>query len=339
MHSLLDRRSALLLLGGGMTAACARQSPALDGALRRYGASAAAVALVKRGESPELLTAGEPGDSNVFEVASLSKPVFAYAVLAMAARKILDLDAPLSDLAPPPYIHRQQRTVDTFEDARVVDLTPRLILAHRSGLPNWSRQQPLAFDRAPGGAWGYSGEAYVLLQQVIERRLGLSLETLSRREVFTPLRMSSSSFNPAGHPRRATGHDHQGTAVPSSLSLPSAATSLLSTVDDMSRFAQRLLASVDDGRLLEPMFTRNVEVDSSRGLWWGAGMGLAKSGHFFHWGANPGFRALLVGSRPMGKAVVVLTASENGMGLAADVVRHQFGELPLLSFPLMYPPD
>ena len=50
------------------------------------------------------------------------------------------------------------------------EVTPRLVLSHQSGLPNWAgdardpeRTDPLEFKREPGTGYDYSGEAYELL--------------------------------------------------------------------------------------------------------------------------------------------------------------------------------
>jgi hypothetical protein len=40
-----------------------------------------------------------------------------------------------------------------------------------------------------------------------------------------------------------------------------------------------------------------------------------------------------------GEAIVVMSNSEGAMEIAADIVRSRFGDLPLLIFPMMYPPD
>src|SRR5215475_13377134 len=42
-----------------------------------------------------------------FEVASLSKPVFAYAVLKLAEKGILDLDTAIADYLPTPYLSNE----------------------------------------------------------------------------------------------------------------------------------------------------------------------------------------------------------------------------------------
>jgi CubicO group peptidase (beta-lactamase class C family) len=48
---------------------------------------------------------GEPlNKESIFEAASLSKPVFAYAVLRLVDRGELDLDKPLIDYAPESYV-------------------------------------------------------------------------------------------------------------------------------------------------------------------------------------------------------------------------------------------
>ena len=85
----------------------------------------------KRAERPDPITA-----DTVFEAASLSKPLFAAGVLALVERGVLDLDAPLADYLPEPYL---------TAEPRLPLITARRALCHTSGLPNWRASgKPLA---------------------------------------------------------------------------------------------------------------------------------------------------------------------------------------------------
>ena len=91
----------------------------------------------------------------VFEAASLSKPVFAAAVLTLVQKGQLDLDRPLLSYLPAGYLHRQNPFDSAAATAPVADprlsrVTARMVLSHTSGLPNWARRQPLFFQSEPG---------------------------------------------------------------------------------------------------------------------------------------------------------------------------------------------
>jgi CubicO group peptidase (beta-lactamase class C family) len=336
-------RRSLLALGVSALASCApaprpAREPEVDRERARRRVAGAAVAFVRRGEPDVVEGHGDLTRDTPLEVASLSKPVFALAVIEEAARGAVDLDAPITAISPPPYRHARRRAVDAFDDPRLARITPRGLLSHRSGLPNWARDRPLAFEGPDDGAWSYSGEGYVLLQRAFEGR-GESLDHLVRRLVFEPLAMRASSFEPGSPRARAQGRDRAGAAVESSLDAPVAATSLVSTAADYARFLRRIVDAPAGDAAVGAMLTRQVDVDPERGIAWGLGVGLGAGGWFFHWGANPGFRSLFVGSRSRGEAALVLTDSEGGMELAAAVVRERFGPLPLLTYPRMYPED
>jgi CubicO group peptidase (beta-lactamase class C family) len=340
---MLSRRSFLhsaMYLALPRLAACWRDAAAprepLDAERARRRIPGAAIAFVARGAPDELHALGELGADAAVEVASLSKPVFAFAVIAHAVRGALDLDAPLAAIAPPPYRHVYRDGEDAFSDPRLAQVTPRLLLSHRAGLPNWSRDRPLGFVQPPGLGWRYSGEGYVLLQRALEAR-GASLDELVGATVLSPLGMARSSFDPGV--TRARGHDRAGRPVASSLVRPSAATSLVSTARDYARFLRRLVEAPPRDPVVDAMTAPQVVIDAERRLSWGTGLALAEPDWLFHWGANPGFRALFVGSRARGQGVVVVTDSDGGMELAARVVRERFGELALLGYPLLYPPD
>src|SRR5688500_14016344 len=67
--------------------------------------------------------------STVFEAASLTKPVFAYAVLRLVDSGKLDLDTPLVKYLPGRY--------DVGDDSRLDQITARHVLSHTTGFPNW----------------------------------------------------------------------------------------------------------------------------------------------------------------------------------------------------------
>ena len=93
--------------------------------------------------------------STVFEAGSVSKTVFAYAVLKLCEKGILSLDAPLTT-----YWSERPLT-----DPRVDLITVRRVLCHTTGLPNWrSSDTPLGLAFTPGEQWSYSGEGYWYLQ-------------------------------------------------------------------------------------------------------------------------------------------------------------------------------
>src|SRR5215467_468183 len=94
-------------------------------------------------------------DDTVFEAASLSKPVFAYAVLKLVEQGKLGLDVPLTSYLPKPYI----------ADDRLKEITARFVLSHRTGFPNWRGEgNPLTIHFTPGERFSYSGEGFVYLQ-------------------------------------------------------------------------------------------------------------------------------------------------------------------------------
>src|SRR6476619_3996987 len=63
-------------------------------------------------------------DRTMFEAASMSKPVFAYAVLKLCERGVLDLDAPLTR-------YTSSRLLQT--DSRLDLITVRHVLSHTTG--------------------------------------------------------------------------------------------------------------------------------------------------------------------------------------------------------------
>ncbi len=100
----------------------------------------------------------------IFEVGSISKTVFAYAVMKLCEKGLLDLDKPLTSYIPERWLEG---------DTRVDQMTARHVLSHTGGFQNWrSTEDPLRIHFAPGARHMYSGEGYSYLQLVVAHLTG-----------------------------------------------------------------------------------------------------------------------------------------------------------------------
>ena len=109
----------------------------------------------------------------VFQAASLSKVVFSYIVMKMYDRGEIDLDAPICTYTD----------IDRFEDKESASkLTARMVLNHRTGLPNWSTSpssqewptSTITFKYPVDSCYGYSGEGFAFLQRAVEKIIDLA---------------------------------------------------------------------------------------------------------------------------------------------------------------------
>ena len=127
-------------------------------------------------------------DASLWEAASLSKPMFAHAVLQLVDRGDLVLDAPLVRYTRPAYLGTSPW---------LARITVRDVLRHTTGLPNWRKdpaREPLVPAVPPGTRIDYSGEAFTWLQLAVEAVTGESLDQAMRRLLFAPAGMRDSSY-------------------------------------------------------------------------------------------------------------------------------------------------
>jgi CubicO group peptidase (beta-lactamase class C family) len=138
----------------------------------------------------------------LFEAASTSKPVFAYAVLQLVERGVLELDRPLALYLRPPYLP---------SDARLDRISARHVLTHTTGMRNWSDEGSAETFRPrfdPGAGVSYSGEAFFWLQLVVERLTGKGLDALMRAQIFEPAGMRHSTFTLDEEAARRLSYGH-----------------------------------------------------------------------------------------------------------------------------------
>ncbi|AUD03796.1 serine hydrolase domain-containing protein [Spirosoma pollinicola] len=273
----------------------------------------------------------------VFDAASLSKPVFAYAVLQLVEQSLIDLDKPLFEYFPYP---------DVAADERYRKITARMVLSHRTGFPNWRKNRKLpqmAMVATPGERFGYSGEGYFYLQKVVEKILGKSLNVIMTERVFIPLKMTRSSYiwNPAFDADFALPHTDAGqpeTKYKSSQA--NAAYSLQTTADDYARFLLTILTpsgikASTANLMLSPQgrlpksFSGGDSLSTT--LSWGLGFGLESTpanSYFWHWGDNDTYKCYVVANQKSHDAVVYFTNSANGLSLIDEITRQFMGFTP-----------
>lgn len=273
--------------------------------------------------------AASGAQGGIFQAASLTKPVVAYAALQLALAGRLDLDAPVSLHLPAGYRHFHHALARGPADAH--DVVPASVLSrmtvgqllhHTAGLPNWSNGA-LSLQSAPGERWSYSGEGFAILQAVLEAVTQTELSAHLDAQVFRPLGMADSSlvWRDALAARAVSGTTALGSARQLRFSHAVAAASLYTTAADYARFMAALLANHE---MLARVLARPVEVDRALGLQWGAGWGVEQTpeGPFiWQWGNNPGFRAFAMASVARKDGFVLLTNSDRGMPLAASLAR------------------
>jgi len=161
--------------------------------LARFHVPSLAVAYVRDGAVAWTRVYGEqaPGvpasERTLYNVASLTKPVFAETVLRLAAAGRLSLDEPMASAWVDP---------DLAGDPRARILTPRMALSHRLGFANWRRETGgvLRFQWEPGSGYHYSGEGFQYAARFATRRAGAPLDSLARQYLFRPLGMTQTSF-------------------------------------------------------------------------------------------------------------------------------------------------
>lgn len=262
--------------------------------------------------------------TTVFQAASLSKPVFAYAVMRLVERGHLELDRPLADYRPHPRLGHEPRSRT---------ITARMVMSHSTGLPNWGGDTlDLAFD--PGTGFGYSGEGYVYLQQVVEEITGRPLEEVVRREVFEPLGMERSSFvwRPRFAGDVALGHDALGRAGElQRRDEANAAASLLTTAGDYGRFVAAVLSGTGleaetHRQMLEPQVRAEVShasEEENAQIRWALGWGAHRSDprSLWHWGDNGDHEAFVAAFPERGRGIVYFANSTHGMSIAEEVTR------------------
>lgn len=301
------------------------------------------VAVISKGEFSQFISLGIADKSTnaavtsdtVFEAASLSKPVFAYLILRLVEKGVLSLDQKFSDLLPPEQLDEifAYKQFALAGDERAKSLTARMVLSHQSGLQN----NIPGFGSDPG-EFHYSGTGYSLLQKIIERKTGKSLETLAREEVFAPLGMEHSHFVLSDEASLTLARGHNGVGVPQPKIIPTEAhaqSTLHTTAVDYSRLIAALVTDIFPpekhvaAAIVEEALSSSVTL-AGKPISWGLGWGLQKTDQgtiAFHWGDDGSFKAFVAINLETHSAIVYFTNSQNGLDIFPELVMPMVGDM------------
>lgn len=305
---------------------------------------------------------GAPVDHDtLFQVASLSKWITAYGVMALVEDGRLNLDVPVSR-----YLTRWELPENGYDNGLV---TARRLLSHRAGLVDGlgyggfepgetvqtveasltraadaspGRDSRTLVGMNPGTEWRYSGGGFTLLQLLVEEISGQRFEDYMQQAVFRPLGMTRSTFEPSsGVANLAVFHDVDGSEAIHYRFTALAAASLYTTANDLERFLRAQIELPVGGRSAETLAAmRRPEARQLGAAIWGLGTMLyapnGMGGNVIgHDGSNaPAINTAARIDPDSGDGIILLATGNELLAsqIAGDWVFWRFGANDLLTF-------
>lgn len=277
--------------------------------------------------------------------ASFTKPLFAYGVLKMAEKGVIDLDKPLVTYLKKP-LAENERFKDLAGDKNFEKVTARMILSHSSGLPilRGFYGDKLTLIAPPQTKFYYSNEGMNMLGFFIEEHTGRKLESWMDELVLVPLGMRRSGmiWRAEFEDNFAMAHDAKQEVIGAQKRTSSrAAGSMVTTADDYAKFLTALMKKQEPTKqMLKPQ----IDVKSDRGfgpqrdafnnkygkikLSWGLGAGLFESADgkgMFHSGHTEGWQNFWIAYPDKKIALIVISNSDNFEPVAAKLLDATIG--------------
>ena len=324
--------------------------------LRANGVTGAQMAVIDRGRVVWMRAFGmrrlEPAlpmrtDTSIW-AASITKGVFADYVVGHSG---VALDVPVARQLGAPlesFKEYTEKATVLVADPRWPLVTPRMLLAHTSGLANFAFLEPdkkMHLHAAPGAAYRYSGEGLNLLQLLVEQKQGRPLDVLMQEAIFGPLGMTRTGmiYREEFGENVADRFGADGKFLAQTRRFPArAAGSMATTVEDLAKYAVALM----DGRTVKALtkpavrirtvhqFPRTGDADEGEeagrvGLAYGLGWGLlTKTPYgpaFFKEGHGDGATNYMICFPKRKACMILLTNSENGERAFRPLLEGIFG--------------
>jgi CubicO group peptidase (beta-lactamase class C family) len=277
----------------------------------------------------------------LFQAASISKSVTAFAALRLVQQGKLSLDEDVN-------LKLVSWKIPDNEFTKNEKVTLRRLLSHTAGLTVPSvggyregeqmpttvqvlngentSNEPVRVVSTPGKGFRYSGGGYVVIQQLLMDVTRKSFPVLMQDLVFGPLEMTHSTFEaPLPKPLwplAAQPYDgaHNGWYFYSAM----APAGLWTTPSDLCLFAigiEKVYAG--QSKFLSQSLAREMLTYQS-GEIYGLGVALGHRGHavkFWHSGANGGYQSLFEAFPELGQGFAVMTDGAGGLRLIGELQR------------------
>lgn len=283
--------------------------------------------------------------NTLFQAASITKPVTAFAALRLIDQGRLSLDGdvnaelrswkvPASPLLTGHPVtlrgilsHSGGLVPRGYGGYPQGTLVPTLIQTLDGAVP--ARPKPVQVDYVPGSEWRYSGGGYLVAQLLMVEKTGKSFDAIIHEQVLGPMGMTRSGFaEPATDEKAnvAAGHVADGTVVPGGWHVypELAAASLWSTAPDLAKFglAAMKAARGDSGAKLSPALAKQMATAQvgPRSLGFVVG-GEGRSYRFGHDGTNEGYNSSLILYPETCQGAAIMANSDNAKPLIAELLR------------------
>jgi CubicO group peptidase (beta-lactamase class C family) len=231
---------------------------------------------------------------SLFFLASLTKPIFATAVMQLVEDGLLDLHQPLADHLPE-FATPDKRTDTTWllltHTSAGPYIAPDIIRSERPSrrrMAEMALSAPLRF--APGTRWEYCSASYYVLAELLERLSGTIYTRYLRDRVLAPLGMETT-FDPRRKGRpivpvrgvNADSRIKRYLLLRYVVSIAPPGGGLFGTLDDLLRFGAAILRPRRVGERRLPLRPATIELmgqDQTRGSVRGMVEGEERTVHF-----------------------------------------------------------
>lgn len=303
-----------------------------------YEIPGVSLALIKNGKMMYHKTYGvkntftkeEVDENTLFEAASITKPVFGFAVMRLVERGLIDLDKPLHQYLP---------FEEIAHDERYQLITARHVLTHKTGFPNWAYMNEdgkIDIKFTPGTKYGYSGEGFEYLKRVVAHITQKDINDLLKDEVLLPLGLENTYFSKNDYLAKVVANGHFD-SMPTQVSLPEEPGMAWSMHTEAKAFSNFLLGLSDKKGLksetYKELFTTQTEIPKGDNdpvpdeykNYFGLSISIQKSPFglaFGHGGNNGDFKCLALMYQDLDMGFVVFTNSNTGDQLNDDLVEY-----------------